>query len=218
MSGAPGHARRMKIGARGTETGARGIARGMRFSTRARAAVAVTALATGTVLWAWLPAADARAGARPVLVLAALSGIMTVAQLITDPRGRRNTSSDAGLYEGALGAFARRLWVAVGTLPWPQAMTVAALVLEALHPARPWHTVVLGVVLLGFLFALHLAETATGPAVLRPQLPVLTAGLALAALSAGAAALPAASSGSGWPLAVIAAVAALLVAALALPI
>ena len=190
----------------------------MRFGRRARAAVAVTALAAGTVLWAWLPAADARAGARPVLVLAALSGIMTVAQLITDPDGSRNASSDDGRYDGALVAFARRLSVDVRMLPWPQAMTVAALVLEALHPARPWHTVVLGVVLLGFLFALHLAETATGPAVLRPQLPLLITGLALAALSAGAAALPAASSGSEWPLAVIAAVAALLVAALALPI
>jgi len=190
----------------------------VRLGTRARAAAGVTALATGTVLWAWLPAAGARPGARPVLVLAALSGIMAVAQLLTELHGRRNTAPDAGVYESALAAFGRRMWVAVLALPWPQAMTVAALVLEVLHPARPWHTVVLGVVLLGFLLALHLAETATGPAALRPQLPLLTAGLALAALSAGAAALPAGSSGSGWPLAVIAAVAALLVAGLALPI
>jgi hypothetical protein len=94
-------------------------------------------------------------------------------------------------------------------------MTIAVLVLEALHPARPWHTVVLGVAVLGFLLALHLAESAAGPAVLRPQLPLIAAGLGLAAVSAGAALLPAA--GSGW-LTVVAAAAAVLVAALALPV
>jgi hypothetical protein len=89
--------------------------------------------------------------------------------------------------------------------------------LEALHPARPWHTVVLGVVVLAFLLALHLAENTDGPAVLRPQLPLIVAGLGLAAVSAGAATLPAVSSGSGW-LTAIAAAAAVLVAALALPV
>jgi hypothetical protein len=178
----------------------------------------MTALAAGTVLWAWLPAAAAKPGARPVLVLAGISGVMTVARLLTSPSVPPDTWSDAGSDEGAVPAFARRVWAGVGALPWPQAMTVAALVLEALHPSRPWHTVVLGVVLLGFLLALHLAETAAGPAVLKPQLPLITVGLALAALSAGAAALPAAGSGSGWPLAVIAAIAAVFVAALALPI
>jgi hypothetical protein len=51
--------------------------------------------------------------------------------------------------------------------------------------------------------------------VLRPQLPLLAAGLGLAALPAGAAALP--TAGSGW-LAVVAAIAAVLVAALILPV
>jgi len=46
---------------------------------------------------------------------------------------------------------------------------------------------------------------------------LLAAGLGLAALSVGAAALPASGPGSGW-LAVIAAVAALLAAGLALPV
>jgi len=191
---------------------------GARIGAQARVAVAVTALAAGTVLWAWLPATGAAPGTRPVLLVAAFSGIMTVAQLLTEPSRLLDTWSDARIYEGLLPAFARRLWPGLLVLPWAQAMTVAALVLEALHPSRPWHTVVLGVVLLGFLVALHLAETAAGPAVLRPQVPLLAAGLALAALSAGAAALPAAGSASDWPLAVIAAVAALLVAVLALPI
>ena len=89
--------------------------------------------------------------------------------------------------------------------------------LEALHPARPWHTVVLGVVVLAFLLALHLAENADRPAILRPQLPLIAAGIGLAAVSAGAATLPAAGPDSGW-LAVLAGAAAALVAALALPV
>lgn len=181
------------------------------------AAGAVAALAAGAVLLAWLPAATAGTGARPVLIVAAISAIMTLAQLLTGPSRPGTTWSDAMAYTGALPAFARNAWAAVRTLPWRQAMTVAALVLEALHPSRPWHTVALGVVLLGFLLAAHLAETAAGPRVLRPQLPLIAAGLCLAALSAVAAALPA-GSGSAWPLVVIAAVAALLVAVLALPI
>lgn len=198
-------------------TGATGTL-GARIGPRARAAVAVAALAAGTVFWAWLPATAARPGARPALIVAALSGIMTVAQLLSNQSVPSDTWSDTDSYEGPLAASARRAWAGVRALPWPQAMTVAALVLEALHPSRPWHTVVLGVVLIGFLLTQHLAETAARPAVLRPQLPLITAGLALLVLSAGAAALPAAGSGSGWPLAVIAALAALLVAALALPI
>ncbi len=75
----------------------------------------------------------------------------------------------------------------------------------------------LGVVLLGFLLAVHLAETAASPSAFRPHLPLLVAGLGLAALSAGAAMLPALGSGAGW-LAVVAAIAAVIVAALALPL
>src|ERR1022692_2368679 len=103
--------------------------------------------------------------------------------------------------------------------PWPEGMIVAVLALEALHHSRPWHTAVLGVVLLAWLLATHLAETAARPAALRPHRPLIIAGLGLTALSVGAAALP--SSGLGavaiW-LAALAAVAAIIVAALALPV
>jgi len=61
---------------------------------------------------------------------------------------------------------------------------------QALHPARPWHTALLGLALLAFLFAVHLAETRAEPAVLRGQLPLIAAGVGLMALSIGAAALP----------------------------
>jgi hypothetical protein len=180
-----------------------------------KAATAVSALAAGTVAWAALPLAGARAGARPVLVVAVASAVLTVAELLANPSRPRATGRDIGIYVRSVTGGARRVWASVPVLPWPEGMTVAVLGLEALHQARPWHTVVLGVVLLGFLLALHLAETADRPAVLRPQLPLLAAGLGLAALSAGAAALP--TAGSGW-LAVVAAIAAVLVAVLALPV
>jgi hypothetical protein len=54
------------------------------------------------------------------------------------------------------------------------------------------------VALIGFLLALHLAEADADPAVLRPQLPLLAAGLGLAVLSVGAAALTVRDR-AGWP-------------------
>ena len=62
--------------------------------------------------------------------------------------------------------------------------------LEALHRSRAWHTGLLGAALLAYLFAVHLAESRARLAVLRPQAPLIAAGLGLLALAAGAAALP----------------------------
>ena len=73
-------------------------------------------------------------------------------------------------------------------VPWAEGAVLAALVLEVLHPARPWHTAVLGVALLGYLLGTHLAEAdpvrGTAGRVLRAQLPVLAAGLGLLVLAA----------------------------------
>jgi hypothetical protein len=178
---------------------------------------AVSALAACTVAWAALPLSGARAGARPALVIALACAVLSLADLgaaLLEGRLSGRPRQQAG-YLPPLAGIARQAWSGVRAMPWAQGMTIAVLVLEALHPARPWHTVVLGVAVLGFLLALHLAESAAGPAVLRPQLPLIAAGLGLAAVSAGAALLPAA--GSGW-LTVVAAAAAVLVAALALPV
>lgn len=184
----------------------------------ARPVLAVTALAAGTVAWAALPVDGARAGARPVLIAAAACALLTVTQLAAGLFAARLASArrDAGGYVAPVTGFGRRAVDGILAISWPQVMTVAVLGLEALHRSRPWHTVVLGIVLLAFLLTLHLAEHAARPAVLRPQLPLLAAGLGLAAVSAGAAALPVAA-GSGW-LSVLAAAAAVLVAALALPV
>ncbi|HEX5190829.1 MAG TPA: hypothetical protein VFW16_14890, partial [Streptosporangiaceae bacterium] len=148
---------------------------------------------------------------RPVLAAAAACAVFTVARLAGAPRSR------ASSFQGQLADAARRFWASIVVLPWPQGLTVAVLGLEALHPSRPWHTAVLGAVLLSFLLAQHLAETAARASVFRPHLPFLATGLGLAALSAGAAMLPGLGAGAGW-LAVLAAIAAVVAAALALPL
>jgi hypothetical protein len=78
---------------------------------------------------------------------------------------------------------------------------------------------VLGVALLWYLFAVHLGETGPAPRVLRPQLPLIAAGLGLLALAVGAAALPGLPSGTASTLVKVGAIsAAVLVAALTIPV
>lgn len=183
-----------------------------------RGVVAVTVLAAGTVAWAALPMNGASRGARPALIAAAGCAVLAVAQLIAGMlAARQRWPQRADVYVSPVIELLRRVWAACAAVPWPQALTVAVLVLEVLHRSRPWHTAVLGLALLCYLLALHLAESAAGPVVLRGQLPLIAAGLGLAGLSAGAAILPAAGAGSGWMTA-IAAIAAVVVAALALPV
>ena len=139
----------------------------------ARPVLAVAVLAAAAVSWAALPTGDARAGAKPALIAAAACAALSVTQLAEARLASRpgTPRRDAGVYQAALPGFLRRVRDGIRVGPWPQGLTVAVLGLEALHPARPWHTVVLGVAVLAFLLALHLAENADGPAILRPQLP-----------------------------------------------
>ena len=102
--------------------------------------------------------------------------------------------------------------------PWAEGTVVAVLVLEALHRSRPWHTGLLGAALLAFLFATHLAETRARPSVLRPQAPLIAAGHGLLALAVGAATLPAGTGSTAELIAVLAALAAIVVGGLALPL
>jgi hypothetical protein len=112
-----------------------------------------------------------------------------------------------------------RLAIVIRAIPWAEVMTVAVLVLEVQHPARAWHTGLLGVALLGYLLAVHLAETSARASVLRPQLPLLAAGLGLLGLSVGAAAVPVLPSGStATAVRVIAVAAAIVAGVLVVPV
>lgn len=190
-----------------------------RRAASVRPVLAVALLSAGAVTWAALPMAGATAGARPVLAVAVCCAALSLGQLADRIRSAR--LGPAPRQPDAYVTYAVRQWrSAVGVArnaPWAQATIVAVVALEALHPARPWHTAVLGAVLLGYLLALHLSESGDRPSALRHQLALAAAGVGLAALSAAAALLPAASTGSGW-LSVAAALAAVAAAALVLPV
>jgi len=184
----------------------------------------VSLVAAGTLAWAALPMAGARAGAKPTLIAAICCAVLGLARLATAGHDPHASAADASglpsdkLYMSAPERLRRQVIDALHALPWAQLMIVAVIGLEALHPRRPWHTAVLGIVLLGYLVALQVAESGARLAAFSPQVPLIAAGIALVALSVGAAALPASSgSGSGW-IAVLAAVAAIVAAALALPV
>jgi hypothetical protein len=102
--------------------------------------------------------------------------------------------------------------------PWEEGAVIAIIWLEVIHPARPRHTAVLGVALLAYLLAVHLAESGASPGVLRPQVPVLAIGICLLALGAGAGMLPEVTPGAGGTLLrLVAAVAVIAAAGLVLP-
>jgi hypothetical protein len=177
----------------------------------------VAVLAAVVVAWAAVPMPGARPGARPALIVAIGFAALSLARLGL-VIGADRAPEPAADFPPALVGAARWIVTAARRIPWTQGMVVAVVALEALHPARPWHTAVLGLILVGYLLALRLAEIGAGASVLRPQAPLLATGAALAALSIGAAVLPAAGPGSSGWLAALAAAAAVVAAALVLPI
>jgi hypothetical protein len=180
-----------------------------------RLTIAVAAvLAAGCCAWAAAPVHGSGGGTEVVLIVAIATAALSVLRLAIAGLPPLAVPFLASPARQAADSAAQ----AVGIIPWAEGMLVAVLVLEALHPARPWHTGVLGLALLGYLFATHLAETKARPRVLRGQLPLLAAGLGLLALAVGAAALPGHPSGAAALLATaVTVVAAVIVVALALP-
>lgn len=181
--------------------------------TRARGPAAAALLAAVAIAWAALPVAGARPGTRLALIAAV---ICAAASLIRLALGDAEIGGDA--FDAVLVRLAAYLASVVRALPWSEAMIIVILVLEALHQSRPWHTGVLGVALLAYLFAAHLAETRTPAGALAPQLPVIAAGLGLLVLAVGAAELPRLHAGPASELLrVLAVIAAVIAGALALP-
>ncbi len=98
-------------------------------------------------------------------------------------------------------------------VPWEEGALIAVLWLEVAHRARPWHTAILGVALIGYLLATHLAESDASLEALRPQVRVLAVGAGLLALGAGAGMVPAVGPGAGSALLRLVAAGALIAAA-----
>ena len=154
--------------------------------------------------WAWL-----------ALVIAAASialGALRLAMLdVPEPEEAYFLSAPSQAWRVFLAVVRRPSWEEIGC--------ACVLWLEVLHPSRPWHTAILGAVLVAYLLTVHIAESGV-PAggLLRRQAKVLVAGLCLIALAAGATALPAAGPGAGADaLLVLAAVAVIAAAILVLP-
>jgi hypothetical protein len=168
-------------------------------------------LAAACVAWSALPLRHGTLAA--VLLAAAIAcAVLSVARLALGP------ASGEAAYLNAAQRSAQNLADLARQWPWAEGMVVAVLVLEALHRSRPWHTGLLGTALLAYLLASHLAESRARPAVLRPQAPLIATGLGLLALAVGAAALPSGTGSAADVLALVAAVAAIAVAGLVIPV
>jgi hypothetical protein len=178
-----------------------------------RTVAAAGLLAGVTICWAAFPLSTGKSGTRVVLIIGIASAVLSLAQVaVADIR-----QPDPGVWSLS-DRVMDRLLTYVRALPWAEVMIVAVLVLEVLHPARPWHTGLLGIALLGYLLAVHLAETRAAPGVLRPQLPLLAAGAGLTALAVGAAALPGPPAGAVSSIVrLIAALAAVIAGGLIIP-
>jgi hypothetical protein len=179
----------------------------------ARTTGAAGLLAAACVVWSALPLRHG-ALAAALLAVAIACALLSLARLALGP-----TPAEATAYLNPAQRSAQSVADLARQWPWAEGMIVAVLVLEALHRSRPsWHTGLLGAALLAYLFASHLAESRARPAVLRPQAPLIAAGLGLLALAAGAAALPSGTGSGAEVLALLAAVAAIAVAGLAIPV
>ncbi len=187
--------------------------------SRTRLVATAGLLGFACVAWAAVPVRAAGPAGPALVAVAACCVAAAIGQLAVVTRPPPSQHS----YPGPAGRVGQWFLAQLRRVPWAEGAVLGALVLEALHPARPWHTAVLGVALLGYLLSTHLAEAdpARGAvaSVLRGQLPVLAAGLGLLALAAASTLLPAAGTGvAGAWLRTLAAVAAVLAAGLALPV
>jgi len=170
--------------------------------------VAAGLLGAGCVVWATVP--QVHKGAAHLALILAICGVAGGAlRLIL---AGIPVPEDSFLLPAPLQAW---LWFleTLRRVPWEEGAVIALVWLEVLHRSRPWHTAVLGVALIAYLLATHLAESDASPRVLRPQLRVLAAGAGLLALGAGAGMLPAAGPGPGAALLRLVAAAALIAAA-----
>lgn len=167
-------------------------------------AAAAVLLGAACVTWAAVPVGGS-----------ALIGIVTVVAAVCLAAGTarlllRPPASQYGYF-----STAELIATLVRALPWAEGTVAAILVLESLHPSRPWHTGVLGAALLGYLLAVHLGEAQAPLVVLRPLVPLLAAGLGLLALAVGAALLRPVTGSVAALIAVLAMLAAVIAAGLA---
>jgi hypothetical protein len=175
----------------------------------------VVLLGAAGVLWSAAPLGGTGWPGGLFVVLASACVVAGALRLV-----RRGTARpDKALFAGALVRLADGADALLEGLGWETAATVAVVGLETLHKSRPWHTGLLGVVLVCYLLAVHRAESVVPSAVLRGQARLLSASAGLLVVVTGVAMVPSVRTGalSGW-LEVLAALAAMVAGGLALPV
>jgi hypothetical protein len=183
-------------------------------SARWAAGVVTAALAAAVTVWSALPLDTGAAGTRITLIFTITVAVLSI--------GRQAVVAVPRLADRELSSFgeriAERLLDFLRLAQWAEGLVVGTLVLEALHPSRPWHTALLGIALLAYLLAVHLGETRSSARVLRPQLPIIAAGCGLLAIAVGAAYLPALPAGASAALILgVAIIATAIIAAMSVP-
>lgn len=179
-----------------------------------RTIAAAGLLAAGLIAWAAYPLSTGGAGTRLTLSVSIVAAVLSILQLVLSSARARPQDGFSPADRAIAGIAA-----VIAIIPWAELLTVAVLVLEAVHPAHPWHTAILGVALLGYLLAVHLGETGAGAGTLRVQLPLLGIGVGTTALAVGVAALPGLPAGTTAALVRAAAVlVAIVVTSLAVPV
>lgn len=172
-------------------------------------------LGAAAIVWSALPT-DSAGGWGAVLVAVAGAGVL--AGVLRLAFGHVVARRDR-LMHGPLDGLLEWLDAFLHGPPWEVVASVALVVLEALHPSRPWHTGILSALLICYLLAVHRAEALVPAAAFAGQRRVMSASLGLLALATGVAMLPSAGSGalSGW-LEVLGALAAMAAGGLAVPV
>jgi hypothetical protein len=176
----------------------------------------VAALLLGAACVAWAASPAVRSGWGTLALILAIAGVAASALrlfLAEVPR-----PEDQFLLSPPARAWLLFL-TALRLPPWEEVAVAALVLLEALHPARPWHTAALGAAAVAYLLTVHVAESGAAPGrLLRGQAKVLIAGACLLAIGAGTAMLPGTGPGAGGALLrVLAAAAVIAAAALVLP-
>ena len=164
-------------------------------------------LGVACVAWSAVPVLGS-GWARLALVIAAASIVFSALRLalldVPEPEEAYFLSTSGRAWRVFLTVVRRPSWEEIGC--------ACVLWLEVLHPSRPWHTAILGAILVAYLLTVHIAESgALATGLLRRQARVVAGGLCLLALAAAASALPAAGRASvpdAWVLAAVAVIAA----------
>ena len=155
---------------------------------------AASLLAAACVAWAAIPLRPGRAAGTALVLAVALAalGILRLALAYVPAPGE---SGDR--YVSGPERIVARLLLLLRLMPEEEGAVLAILWLEVQHPARPWHTAVLGALLVAYLLTVHLDESGATPRTFRRQAPLLALGACLLAAGAGAAMIPAVSTGTG---------------------